>query len=43
MAITRTDGEAEAAIKRSRGIEVAYRMHDVVEPARHFSEEPFAS
>jgi hypothetical protein len=35
VAIARTDGEAEATIKRSGRVEIAHGMNDMVEAARH--------
>src|SRR5262249_11104600 len=35
MPIARTDREPEAAVKRSRRVEIVHRMNDVVEPAGH--------
>ena len=35
VAVARADGEAEAAIERGGGVEIAHRMDDMVEAARH--------
>ena len=38
VTVARADGKAETAIERGGGIEIAHRMNDMVEAARH---EPF--